>query len=158
MTAVAIPLLPVAYIFASRIYSGRHETLNALQLLQNGLAGKGRFVGLCSTGKKIDNAAEMQLQYQFTIQEGNTYNASFCMANVKKIMELSDESLKIIFYDPVQPKRNVLFDTLPKGIEFDDLDGIFRTHPLFLITQLLWLCFGIAVFPIIFLGVIAFLC
>jgi len=155
--AMAAPTLPYVYVFTTRIYSEIRETLNMLQLLQDGLAGTGRFAGMCSTKKKVDNKPEMQLKYQFTTQEGNTYNASFCMVNVKKIMELSTESLKLIFYDPVKPSRNVLFDTLPKGIEFDDLDGIFRTHSSFLITQILWLCFCVAVFPVFF-AVIVFGC
>ena len=158
LTMMVAPTLPIAYVFASRVYLGRHETLNMLQLLQDGLAGKGRFVGLCSTGKRIDNAPEMQLKYQFTTQEGNTYNASFCMANAKKIMELSTESLKLIFYAPAKPSRNVLFDTLPKGIEFDDENETFCTKSSFLITQILWVCFGVAVFPIIFFAVVVFLC
>jgi hypothetical protein len=158
MTVMCLPALPIIVQSASRIYLGRYETANILQLLQDGFAGKGRFTGLCATGKKIDNAAEMQLKYQFTTQEGNTYNAAFCMANVKKIMALSDESLKLIFYDPAQPRRNMLFDTLPKGIEFDDESAAFRTKSSFLITQILWLCFGAAIFPVIFLVVIVFLC
>jgi hypothetical protein len=151
-------LLPFAYFAASRVYSGRHETRNALQLLQDGLAGKGRFAGICATEKVVDKVAEMKLTYQFTTQNGNTYNASFCMANVKKIMSLSTEKPKLIFYDPVKPSRNVLFDTLPKGIEFDEIDEVFRTKQSFLVVQILWLCFGVAVFPLIFGSVYAFLC
>jgi hypothetical protein len=158
MMVVALPLLPIACLFASRIYVGRHETFNALRLLQDGLVSTGRFVGICATEKKVDNAVLMLLTYQFTLQDGNTYNASFYMANVKKIMALSTESLKLIFYDPAQPNQNMLFDTLPKGIEFDEIDGIFRTKSSFLITQILWLCFGVAVFPIIFSLIIVFLC
>ena len=158
MLTFTIVMLPYAYIAASRIYSGRHETMNVLRLLQIGLASCGRLVDLISTGKKVDNAVEIQLKYQFTTHEGSTFNTSFCTANINTIMKLSSETQKIIFYDPAQPRRNILFDALPEGIEFDDLDGIFRTNLSFLMTQLLWLCFMIAILPMICLFVFIFLC
>jgi len=61
MMAIALPMLPLLVTYVPRIYSGIRETSGIIRLLQDGFVGKGRFFGMCSTGKKIDNLAEIQL-------------------------------------------------------------------------------------------------
>ena len=153
-----VPLLPIAFMKATKVILTMRQTTGIIWLLQNGLAGKGRFFGMGATGKTVDNFAEVQLQYQFTTEDGNTRNAFFVTAEIKKAMALADESFKLIFYDPAQPNRNLLFDSLPKGIVFDEFDGIFRTSPMLLYVQILWLCFVFAVVPAIIFVVATFLC
>jgi len=74
------------------------------------------------------------------------------------LIKLSDESLKLIFYDPAEPSRTLLFDTLPKGIVFDDLNATFCTSPLLIVWQVFYLCLAFAAIPMITLAVIIFLC
>ena len=147
--ATLTSLLPFVYSATNRVISAMRESTGLIQLLQSGLIGKGRFHGMCATGKKVDNFAEVQLKYQFSVEDGNSYNASFMVANIKQIMELADESLKLIFYEQAQPNRNLLFDSLPKGIWFDEFDAMFRTSPLAIYTQVLGLCIAAWALPAI---------
>jgi hypothetical protein len=164
--AMCIPMIPIVFIMAQRCLSDMRKSASDLQLLQNGFVGKGRFFGMCSTVKTVHNFPEMQFKYQFAMEDGNSYNTSFSMTDLmtdvmqhaKNMRALSDESLKLIFYDPTKPKRNLLFDALPKGIWFDDSAATFRTAPLLLIIQILWLCVAFAAVPMITLTVYAFSC
>ena len=153
-TVFFVSVLPFVLISIDRTYSAMRASSNTIQLLQDGLAGKGRFFGMCATGKKVSHAVEMQLQYQFTTHDGDTCNAFFQEIDANKLIKISDESLKLIFYDPMQPNRNVLFNTLPKGIEFDEENGTFYTRPSFLMIQVLWLGIAFSAIPLIVCAVI----
>jgi hypothetical protein len=166
MAAMCIPILPIAFIMIQRCLSDLRKSASDLRLLQIGFVGKGRFFGMCSSKKTVHNFPEMQFKYQFTMEDGNSYNTSFSMTDLmtdmmqytEKMRGLSDESLKLIFYDPVKPSLNLLFDSLPKGIRFDDSEEKFCTAPSLLIVQILWLCATFAAVPLIVLTVYAFLC
>ena len=153
MAATLVSLLPFAYTATIRVISAMRKSTGTIQLLQNGLPGRGRFCGMCATGKKVDNFAETQLKYQFSMEDGNSYNASFTTANIKQVMELADESLKLVIYDPAQPNRNLLFDALPKGIWFDENDEVFRTSLVPIYLQVLGLCLAAFALPAIFCAV-----
>ena len=154
---IVLPILPYTLAGIGRVYSGMRASSNHIQLLQDGLISKGRFYGMGSTGKKVDNVLEMQLKYQFTTQDGNTYNARF-VADMRQVIKLSGESIKLIFYDPTQPNKHLLFDTLPKGVDFDGENGTFFTRLSYLILQMLWLCIAFSAIPVITLAVALFLC
>jgi len=158
MMIVMSPWWVHVFFAIKRIYRVGRNHGNIIWLLQSGTVGKGHFFGMNSTGRKICNAAEMRLKYQFTTQEGNTYNMCFCTEDIKKVIKLSDESLKLILYDSEEPDQNVLFDSLPKGIWFDDFNGMFRTHPLPFIEQGSWLCAALVGIPAVTVAVAMFLC
>ena len=159
MVAVFFLSMSPLVIFALfRIHSAVRKRPNIIHLLQNGFVGKGRFVGMRSTGKTVDSCMEVELKYQFTAEDGNTRNAFIFVTDMQKLLTLSSESLKLIFYDPIGPSRNLPFDTLPKGIQFDDATGTFYTNTWFLIGQILGLCIAVTAIPAIIFGVYVFLC
>jgi len=167
MLAIGVPILPYVLICVNRICSGMRESSSIIQFLQDGLVGKGRFYGMAPTGKKhhtsgklSDNARipEIHMKYQFAMQDGNTHNAFLTVTDMRQFIRLSDDSLKLFFYDPAQPNRNLLFDTLPKGIDFDEETGTFCTRPAVLLTQIVWLCVAFSAIPAITFAVAAFLC
>ena len=155
---VVVPMLPFVLVAAHRISAGMRGSVMVIQFLREGLIGKGRFFGMKATGKVSRNAPEIEWRYQFTSEDGNTRNAYFVVTDIWKSLELTDESLKLILYDAIQPNRNILFDTLPRGIEFNETTGTFYTNPWFLMMQAFWLCFAFSAVPAIILLVAVFLC
>jgi len=154
-------IFPMSFFVISALFRIRSTVRNRskiVHLLQNGFVGKGRFVGMRSTGKTVDNFTEVELKYQFTAEDGNTRNAFIFVTEMYQLITLSSESLKLIFYDPAGPSRNLLFDTLPKGIKFDEDTGTFCTSPLLLMGQIVGLCIAMAAIPVIIFGVYMFLC
>jgi len=141
-----------------RIRLAARNSSNIIHLLQNGLVGKGRFYSMASTGKTVNGLMEVELKYQFTAADGKTRYASLCVTEMRKLLELSSESLRLVFYDPVGASRNLLFDTLPKGTKFDSTSATFCTSPWFLIGQIFGLCIAVAAIPAIIFGVYVFLC
>ena len=141
-----------------RILLAARKRLNIIHLLQNGLIGKGCFVGMASTGNREDNLPEIELKYQFTSEDGNTRSAFHCVTDMRKLMELSSASQKLILYDSIGPSRNLLFDTLPKGIDFDEATQTFYTSLSFLVVQIFGLCLAVSIVPAIIFGIYVLLC
>lgn len=117
------------------IGNGMAHGLKALFLLQYGEIGKGHIIDMEPTGTVINNNPEMKLHYQFTANDGETYNAFAKTCNTTK---LTDDSVEPLFYDAMEPNRSVLLDSLPNGIRIDELDGSFRANPLRIFFPLLF--------------------
>jgi len=153
-----LTMLPVIIPAIFRIRSAARKRSNIIHLLQNGLVGKGRFYSMASTGKTVDNLTEVELKYQFTAADGKTRYASLCVTEMRKLLALSSDSQRLVFYDPIGASRNLLFDSLPKGTKFDSATATFCMSPWFLIGQILGLCIAVTAIPAIIFGVYVFLC
>ena len=98
----------------------------AIQMLQYGTAVGARYLGMNSTGVRVNDQSVMKVNFEYQVA-GETYTAS---AQALNISRLTDAKHKVVFYDPVLPERSVVLDGLPSGIHLDELTGRFWSSPL----------------------------
>ena len=97
----------------------------AVRLLQYGIAAGAEYLDMNPTSR-YDNNPLMKVDFEFQVA-GEKYVTSAYALNTSR---LTDAEHKIVFYDPMLPKRSVVLDGLPSGIHFDEFSGRFWSSPL----------------------------
>jgi hypothetical protein len=98
----------------------------AIHLLRDGTAIGARFRGMNPTGTKVNDSPMMKVDFEYQV-DGETYTAS---AQALDTSRLTDTPCKAVLYDPMQPNRSIVLDSLPGGLHLDELTGRFGVNPL----------------------------
>ncbi len=85
-----------------------------IQILKVGELAEGKFLHQEATNTRINNQTVYKLFFEFTANDGKTYQA---IAKTHKTYRLMDEEFEKLVYDPVNPSNAVVLDALPKGIK-----------------------------------------
>lgn len=93
----------------------------ACSLLANGRLAMGTMKSKERTNTRINRQYVYRLKFEFTGEDGRIYEAS---ADTTDTAVLEDEAQEALVYDPAQPARAVMLDSLPGGPEFDDTGNI----------------------------------
>jgi hypothetical protein len=98
----------------------------AIFMLQYGEAVKARLLGTKPTNVSVNEHRVMKVDFEYQV-EGTMYTAS---AQAIDISRLTEDGSKIVFYDPMQPERSIVWEGLPSAIRFDKLSGQFGASVL----------------------------
>ena len=105
----------------------------AIYLLRDGTATGARFRGMNPTGTKVNDNPMMKVDFEYQA-DGETYTVS---AQALDTSRLTDTPCKAVLYDPMQPSRSIVLDSLPGGLYLDALTGRFGVNPLRCVLPLL---------------------
>ncbi|MDR0327359.1 MAG: hypothetical protein LBI05_03585 [Planctomycetaceae bacterium] len=105
----------------------------AIFMLQYGEAVKSRLLGAKPTNVSVNDQRVMKVDFEYQV-EGTMYTASIKETDTSR---LTDAKSKVVFYDPMQPERSIVWDGLPSAIRLDELTGQFGANPLYYILPLL---------------------
>ncbi len=84
--------------------------LRAVPLLRDGQPAYGVLAGMEATNTTINNSPVMKMTFRFTAEDGQEYTAT---AKTHETGLLTDSRRELLVYDPQNPARAVLFDSLP---------------------------------------------
>jgi len=93
----------------------------ACYLLANGRLAMGTKKSKERTNAQINRQYVYRMTFEFTGDDGQTYQAS---ANTVDTSVLEDEAQEALVFDPQRPTRAVMLDSLPGSPEFDDTGNI----------------------------------
>ncbi len=94
--------------------SSIRKVIKQMQVLKVGELADGKFLHQEATNTKINDRTVYKLFFEFTANDGKTYQA---IAKTHKTYRLLDEEFEKLVYDPVNPSNAVVLDALPKGIK-----------------------------------------
>ena len=94
--------------------SSIRKVLKQIQVLKVGEIAKGKFLHQEATNTKINKQTVYKLFFEFTANDGKTYQV---VAKTHKTHRLLDEELEALVYDPANPSNAVVLDALPNGIK-----------------------------------------
>lgn len=111
------PLVGLGFIYVSLMQGFR-----GIRLLKNGKITEGRLSDKSPTNTRINNQTVYQLTFDFTADDGLPYQAT---ARSHRTLNLEDEPLEQLVYDPRNPKNAVLVDNLPGSPDVDETGQIY---------------------------------
>lgn len=130
MGGIFIIFIPFVFLFPiigiAVVFYGALQGKKAIHLLQDGEIGRGRYLDMKLTGTKVNHQSVMKLHYQFEAADGETYDAYATALDTEK---LTDDPVEPLLYDPLDPTKSVLLDSLPGNVRFDEFEGIFKANP-----------------------------
>lgn len=91
------------------------------RLLKEGKMGLGRLVSKEPTNTRINKQTVYKLTFEFMADDGQTYQAT---ARSHTPYNLEDEAQEQLVYDPRNPTRAVLLDSLPGEPDIDEFGNI----------------------------------
>ena len=98
----------------------------AIRLLRDGEVGQAMFLGMEKTGTRVNDRYVMKMNYRHMVDdEPYTFHVKTLAPE-----RLDDGSAKIVFYDPLNPAKAILWEALPQGITLDELTGRFQGNML----------------------------
>jgi hypothetical protein len=103
------------------VLSGLISGSRACYLLANGKLAMGTKTSKERTNTQINKQYVYRLTFQFTGEDGQTYQAT---ANTVNTAVLEDEAQEALVYDPQRPTKAVMLDSLPGAPEFDTSGNI----------------------------------
>jgi len=103
------PLIGLAALFF-----GTKKVINNIRILQVGELAKGKLIEKKATNASVDEQPVYALTFEFVAKDGNTYRAS---TKTHKPYLLEDNTEEQLFYDPENPGKAVLLDTLPPVVK-----------------------------------------
>jgi len=110
---------PVVGFFV--IYAGLKKGFKASRLLKHGRIGVGKLKSKVSTNTKINEQRVYQLTFEFSPDEGGTYDV---VSKTHLVDALEDDELEKLLYDPYNPSYAVMFDSLPGSPRINELGSI----------------------------------
>ena len=98
----------------------------AIHLLQDGTATSAKYVGMNHSGISANKVPVMKVNFEYQVDE-KKYTASVHAVDTSRF---TDAEYRVVFYDPIEPKRSVVWDGLPRGLRIDELTRRFGVNPL----------------------------
>ncbi|MEM7110066.1 MAG: hypothetical protein AAF519_17695 [Bacteroidota bacterium] len=105
----AIPLLVGVIWFLINIKNG----LKKIRVISNGIIGRGELVSKEPTNSSVNGHTVYKLMFEFKAGDRQTYQVS---TKTHKTHELEDENYETLIYDPQDPSKAFLADSLPWGV------------------------------------------
>ncbi|MGV8122619.1 MAG: hypothetical protein AB2L14_22905 [Candidatus Xenobiia bacterium LiM19] len=106
---------------------GLIQGFKALRLLSSGDAALGTLEKKEATNVEVNNRRVYALTFSFKTKDGTP---AFAVSKTNEPEKLEDDTEERLFYDPVNPSRAVLFDSLPGGVGIDERGEIFDPSPM----------------------------
>jgi hypothetical protein len=85
-----------------------------IYLVTNGMLTKGKVLGKEATNTKINGRTLFRMIFEFKTQNGHTAQAKCTTTEPEKVL---DEAEELLVYDPRQPEKAVLLDTLNGSVK-----------------------------------------
>ena len=92
---------------------GMRKIFRQISILKKSEIAFGSLLNKKATNMKIDNSTVYALTFEFTASDSTQYQV---LVKSKDTYRLTDNKLEKLAYDPKNPKRFVLIDSLPEGI------------------------------------------
>ncbi len=105
---------------------GLAKGTRARQLLANGKQGMGKLKSKAATNVQVNKQTVFKLTFEFAAEDGHSYEA---VARTHKPHELEDEAQEPLLYDPADPRRSVMLDTLPGRPRIDEKGQLCTARP-----------------------------
>ena len=141
---IMFPTVGLGIIFFGTILPGLKRT----PVFIDGELALATFLRQESTGARVNNRTVQKLVFQFETPEGEQYEASLKTLEPDKF--LSDNSRKIVFYNPDHPKKSMVWDSVASMMKFDEFQqrftGFTINIPIFLVFftvfcfEIVWFC------------------
>jgi len=116
------PLVGFCFISVSVI-----NGIKSIRLLASGEAALGVLEKKEPTNVTVNNRRVYALTFSFKAKDGTP---AITVAKTNEPEKLEDDSEERIFYDPMDPSKAVLFDSLPGGVGIDERGEIFDPSPV----------------------------
>jgi len=104
----------------------------ACRLVREGVMTRAMLKSKEGTASRVNNQRVYKFTFEFTAQDGQTYEG---VARTHKVEELEDESEERVVYDPWRPSRAVMLDALPASIAIDGRGEITAARPAALLAR-----------------------
>ena len=138
------PIVGTCIVFFGTILPG----LKHSSLVTYGELTLASFLRQESTGTRINKRTVQKLVFLFETPDGEQYEASFKTLDPEKF--LSDNSRKIVFYNPDNPKKSMVWDSVASTMKYDEFQQLFTGFtaniPVFLVFftvfcfEIVWFC------------------
>jgi hypothetical protein len=102
--------------------TGFRSGLKGNRLLANGKIGSGRLISSEPTNTRINRRTVYKLTFEFTAEDGRTYQA---VAKTHEPHHLQDEAEERLLYDAYNPAYAVLLDNLPGAPDIDETGQVY---------------------------------
>jgi hypothetical protein len=112
-------LFPLVGFFI--IYAGLKKGFKASRLLKHGRIGLGKLKSKVPTNTRINEQRVYQLTFEYSPDEGGTYEV---VTKTHLVDALEDDEQEKLLYDPYKPSYAVMFDNLPGSPRIDELGNI----------------------------------
>jgi hypothetical protein len=112
-------IFPVIGFFV--IYAGLKKGLKASRLLKHGRIGVGKLKSKIPTNTRINEQRVYKLTFEFSPDEGGTYDV---VSKTHLVDALENDEQEKLLYDPYKPSYAVMFDNLPGSPRIDELGNI----------------------------------
>jgi hypothetical protein len=112
-------IFPIIGFFV--IYDGLKKGFKASRLLKHGRIGVGKLKSKIPTNTKINEQRVYRLTFEFSPDEGGTYDV---VSKTHLVDALEDDEQEKLLYDSYKPSYAVMFDSLPGSPRIDELGGI----------------------------------
>ncbi len=109
-------MLILPLIGAGPVGVGLWRGLKANRLLAMGKPGRGRLVTSTPTMVKVGHRPVCKVTFEFEADDGQTYRAS---ARTVRPQLLQDDAQEWLLYDPIEPSRAVMLDSLAGSPQID---------------------------------------
>jgi hypothetical protein len=133
------PFMGIGIVF---LFFGLRTGIRANRLLANGRGAYGRLKSSEPTSTRINNQRVMKLTFAFTTEDGQPAEA---VLRTPQTGPVTDEPAEKLIYDPRNPSRAVLLDSLPSGAAIDDHGQIYSRRPIRAAVSLILPCLVVAV-------------
>ncbi|MEM9858439.1 MAG: hypothetical protein AAF843_13835 [Bacteroidota bacterium] len=87
--------------------------LKKIRVISHGKIGRGQLAGKEPTNSTVNGETVYKLTFEFKADDGRAYQVS---TKTHKTDELEDENYEVLIYDPQDPSRAFLADSLPWGV------------------------------------------
>lgn len=108
---ILIPFAPFLIIGLSFLYAGIRKTSRELKLIKTGEIAQGKLLSKEYTSMRVNRNQVFRFRFEFKAMDGRKYKTSF-KTHIPSGIE--DEELEYLLYNPDEPEKAVLIDSLPK--------------------------------------------
>ncbi|NLF41173.1 MAG: hypothetical protein GX587_00590, partial [Bacteroidales bacterium] len=108
---ILIPFAPFLIVGLSFLYLGIKKSRRELQLIKTGEIAQGKLISKEFTSMRVNNNQVFRFRFEFKAKDGRKYKTSF-KTHIPSGIE--DEELEHLLYNPNEPEKAVLIDSLPK--------------------------------------------